>query len=186
MPDYYFDVETKGTKSSDELLTIQYMPMNCGSGESKGELVILKAWESSEKEIVTQFFDIFQPNAENPFIFVPVGENLTFDFMVLWNAWKRAGIDVSLENMFRNRPRVDIKSDCVRMNGGNFKGASLTMLFGTHVAGRDVPIWYADGNYQAIVDYIHAETKEFLRYYKMALPYFRNMRQLMQRRAAND
>jgi len=181
MPDYYFDVETKGTPIDSELISIQWQATNSGSGLPKGDLVILKAWESSEKEIATKFHDIFQPESENPFIFVPIGENLTFDLMVMWNAWKRAGIEVSLEKLLYNRPKIDIKSDLVRMCEGNFKGASLTMLMGNHVEGGEIPKWYEAGNYQAIVDYVKTEAEEFMKYYRMSLPYFRNLRTLMAR-----
>jgi len=181
MSDYYFDVETKGTPIDSEVLTIQYQMTNSGSGLPKGDLVILKAWESSEKEIAQKFYDIFQPESENPFIFVPIGENLTFDLMVMWNAWKRAGIEVSLEKLLYARPKIDIKSDLVRMCGGNFKGASLTMLLGNHVEGGEIPKWFEAKEYDKIESYVKAEAEEFLKYYKMSLPYFRNLRTLLAR-----
>ncbi len=61
MPEYYFDIETnaKGSKpdvENDEILTIQFQKLGTVSGHKEGELTILKSWESSEKEILEQFF----------------------------------------------------------------------------------------------------------------------------------
>jgi hypothetical protein len=181
MSDYYFDVETKGTPIDSELVSIQYWATNSGSGLPKGDLVILKAWESSEEQIVREFHAVFQPESENPFVFVPIGENLTFDLMVMWNAWKRAGIEVSLEKLLYNRPKIDIKSDLVRMCGGNFKGASLTMLCGNNAEGGEIPKWYEAKEFAKIEAYVRAEAEEFLKYYKMSLPYFRNLKSIMQK-----
>lgn len=180
MSDYYFDVETKGTPLDSEIVTVQWQAMNSGSGLPKGDLVILKAWESSEKEIAQKFYDIFQPESENPFIFVPIGENLTFDLIVMRNAWKRAGIEVSLEKLLYNRPKIDIKSDLVRMMGGNFKGASLTMLLGNHVEGGEIPKWFEAKEFDKIEKYVQDEAEEFMKYYRMSLPYFRNLKSIIQ------
>lgn len=181
MSDYYFDIETKGTPLDSEIVTVQYQMTNSGSGIAKGDLVILKAWESSEEQIVREFHAVFQPESENPFVFVPIGENLTFDLMVMWNAWKRAGIEVSLEKLLYARPKIDIKSDLVRMMGGNFKGASLTMLCGNQVEGGEIPKWFEAKEFDKIVSYVRAEAEEFMKYYRTSLPYFRNLKSIMQK-----
>tara|TARA_B100000315_G_scaffold123385_1_gene113403 strand:+ start:107 stop:352 length:246 start_codon:yes stop_codon:yes gene_type:complete len=56
MSDYYFDIEINpgGQKpgyKNDEILTIQFQGLDSRTGERKGELNILKSWESSEREI---------------------------------------------------------------------------------------------------------------------------------------
>ena len=60
MPDYYFDIETNpGGQmpdfAGDEILTIQFQRLDSRTGERKGELNVLKSWESSERDILEKF-----------------------------------------------------------------------------------------------------------------------------------
>jgi len=64
MAEYYFDIETyspgeRPNPEKDKIIVIQYQKIDLRSGEPRGDLIILKEWESSEKEIVTQFFNQF-------------------------------------------------------------------------------------------------------------------------------
>ena len=64
MAEYYFDIETyspgeRPNPETDKIITIQFQRIDLRTGEPKGELIILKEWESSEKEIVIQFFNQF-------------------------------------------------------------------------------------------------------------------------------
>ena len=66
MSDYYFDIETnpggqRPDYKNDEILTIQLQGLDSRTGESKGELNILKSWESSERDILEKFYSIFSP-----------------------------------------------------------------------------------------------------------------------------
>ena len=56
MASFYLDIETQGLDSEvDKIITIQYQKLKWGTNEPDGPLVILKSWESSEKEILEQF-----------------------------------------------------------------------------------------------------------------------------------
>ena len=56
MPNFYFDIETTGLNPrQDKILTIQFQELDRNTGEPKGELIIFKEWESSEKNIIAKF-----------------------------------------------------------------------------------------------------------------------------------
>ena len=56
MGNFYLDIETTGLDPNvDEIITIQFQELGRNSGEAIGPLVILKSWESSEKEIIQRF-----------------------------------------------------------------------------------------------------------------------------------
>jgi len=167
MPEYYLDIETnaKGAKpdlQNDEILTIQFQRLRTKTGEKEGDLTILKSWESSEKEILQKFYNTFAPYT--PFSFIPIGENLSFDFLMLHNRWKRVGIEVPLETLI-DHPYIDIKPILVILNEGSFKGASLKKFLGKE-GGAKVPEWYAKGDYGAIEDYIRCEAEDFIQFYQ--------------------
>jgi len=167
MPEYYLDVETNAKREkpdiNEEILTIQYQRLRTKTGEEEGDLTILKSWELSEKEILNEFYKIFSP--DNPFQFVPIGENLSFDFFALHHRWKSIGIEVSLKTLIYDHPYIDIKPILVILNEGSFKGASLKKILGKS-GGANVPEWYADRNYDAIDDYIRREAENFIQFYR--------------------
>jgi len=73
MADYYLDIETTGPDvKNDEILTIQFQQLGTASGRNESDLKILKSWESSEKEILEEFLDIFDPCGKNKFSFIPI------------------------------------------------------------------------------------------------------------------
>lgn len=169
MPEYYLDIETnaKGSKpdiENDEILTIQYQELDSRTGETRGELKILKSWESSEKTILENFHSIYQPN--DLFSFIPIGMNLIFDFFMLHMRWKRIDIEVSLKNLIYDHPYIDIKPILVILNRGSFKGASLEKFIGKKDSGAKIPKWYAEGNYDAIERYIRDEAERFIQFYQ--------------------
>ena len=56
MGNYYFDIETTGLDpKKDKIITIQYQELDRFTGKAIGKLVILKEWESSEREILQKF-----------------------------------------------------------------------------------------------------------------------------------
>ncbi len=167
MPEYYLDIETnaKGAKpdlENDEILTIQFQRLGTKTGETEGDLTILKSWESSEKEILGKFYSIFSP--DDPFKFIPIGENLSFDFLMLHNRWKRIGIEVPLKTLI-DHPYIDIKPILVILNEGSFKGASLKKFLRKE-DGAKVPEWYAQEDYGVIEDYIRREAEDFIQFYQ--------------------
>lgn len=176
MPEYYLDIETnsKGAKPTpeDEILTIQYQRLNTRTGCAEDDLVILKSWESSEKEILTTFYRVFQP--EKSFAFVPIGMNLNFDFFLLHNRWGKVEIRVPLETLFYTLPYMDIKPIIVLLNAGSFKGARLDKFTGKEQSGAKIPEWYAEKDYNSMEQYIRNEAKEFIEFYqklKEKIPY---------------
>jgi hypothetical protein len=152
MPEYYLDIETnsKGIKptTDDEILTIQYQKLNTKTGREEDDLTILKSWESSEKQILTTFHRVFQP--EKSFAFIAIGMNLNFDFFLLHNRWKRIDISVSLETLFYTLPYIDVKPIIVLLNEGSFKGARLDKFTGKERSGAIIPELYAKRDYAAI------------------------------------
>ena len=80
MPSYYLDIETTGLNPSrDKIITIQYQQLDRNTGAPIGELIILKEWESSEKDILRKFAIDTKVLDSYAFSFVPVGNNLTFE-----------------------------------------------------------------------------------------------------------
>ena len=56
MASYYLDIETTGLNPKvDKIITIQFQQLDMNTGSPVGELIILKEWESSEKEMLKQF-----------------------------------------------------------------------------------------------------------------------------------
>jgi hypothetical protein len=169
MPEYYLDIETnaKGQRpdiKSDEILTIQFQRLSSRSGRKESDLTILKSWESSEKAIIKKFYNIFQPS--KPFEFIPIGMNLSFEFFMLHNRWKRIGIEVPLKTLIYAHPSIDIQPILVILNEGSFKGASLGKFTGKKHTGSEVPGWYAEGDYNEIEKYIRDEAEGFILFYQ--------------------
>jgi hypothetical protein len=168
MADYYLDIETTGTDvKKDTILTIQFQKLGAASGRTDNELKILKSWESSEKEILNEFFEIFDPFGKDKFSFIPIGMSLHFEFFMLHNRWKKNGIDVPLKTLIYDIPHVDIKSILVILNGGKFRGASLDNFTGKTSNGAVIPEYYANRDFEKIEDYIKKEAEEFIKFYQM-------------------
>lgn len=172
MPDYYFDIETdpRGTKpnyKNDEILTIQFQRINSRTGEKGGDLTILKSWESSERDILERFYPIFNP--EEPWTFVPVGFNLSFDFFSLLYRWRVIGIEVPPKTLFSDHPYIDVKSVLVISNGGSFKGATLEKFIGKQASGLKVSEWFREGDYTSAQAYIEDEADRFIKFYQFLI-----------------
>ncbi len=85
MPAYYFAMEgyhagEKSDPADDTLITIQYQKIDLASGEPLEKLTILKEWESSEKSIVTTFYNQFFKPEVRVTHFIPVGINLDYAY----------------------------------------------------------------------------------------------------------
>ena len=113
-------METTGTNfDEDEIITIQWQRLSGFTGETWGELNILKSWDSSEEDILKKFY----PNLTcKPFDFIFVGKNLFFDFCMLNERLKHYGIGEIDLRCLNQRVSLDIKPILVIMNDGNFKG----------------------------------------------------------------
>ena len=172
MPEYYFDIETcaRGDKpdmANDEIIAITWQAVDNHTGLPRSPLRILKAWESSEEEILRQFYPVFDP--DYPWSFVPVGNNLSFDFTSLIYRYRKYGREIKAWKLFNERPNVDIKSLLVMCNGGSFKGCGLNNFTRKAHSGEKILEWYDAGDYGAIEEYIRNETEAFLELYQHLL-----------------
>lgn len=172
MPEFYFDLETcaRGQKpdmANDPIIAITWQPVDNHTGLSKGDLHILKAWESSEEDILRKFYPVFDP--DYPWGFVPIGNNLSFDFTSLIYRYRKYGREIKAWKLFNERPSVDIKALLVLFNGGSFKGCGLNNFTRKTQSGDKILEWYDAGNYDAIEAYIRNETESFLELYQFLL-----------------
>ena len=159
MPHYYLDIETTGLDpNTDQILTIQFQKISVFTGKAAGPLNILTSWENSEEDIVKEI--AMHMLDDYPWHFVPVGNNLTFEFKFLSNKFQKyLGKDIDVE-FFVTRPHIDLKSVMILANSGKFKGCHLVL--GKQGTGSDVPVWYENQEYQKIIDYIEDEANCFL------------------------
>jgi DNA polymerase III alpha subunit (gram-positive type) len=162
MGNFYLDVETTGLDPNvDEILTIQFQELGRNNGEAIGDLVILKAWESSEEEIIRRFLSETSFLDSYAFSFIPVGYNLVFEHNFLK---RRAEVHGLPEIDILNKPFIDLHTIGIMMNGGEFKGSGLNKITGKDRDGMMVPVWYKVGDYDKIIEYIEMETREFLKF----------------------
>ena len=162
MPHYYFDIETTGLDpEEDEIITIQTQKIAVDTGEPLGKLNIISSWEYGEEAIVKEIATIvMNPNLWD---FVPVGNNLLFEFKFLENKInKYLKTTVDLEFFF-SRPHIDIKPLMILANGGRFKGYHLVL--NKNGSGARVPEWYRNDEYDKIIEYVKAEAESFTNFY---------------------
>ena len=161
MPHYYLDIETTGLDPEiDQILTIQYQKILVHTGEAVGPLTILSSWDYSEEDIVKEI--AINLLDEDHWNFVPVGNNLTFEFKFFVNKFRKyLGKEIDVE-YFVTRPHIDLKSVMILANSGKFKGCHLVL--GKKGNSTDVPVWYQNGEYQKIIEYIEDEASCFLNF----------------------
>ncbi len=169
MARYYLDIETysRGPRPNplrDEIITIQYQQID-PYGEPVGDLNILKSWESSEEQIVKNFYSRFMQNRRT-WDFVPVGFNLNFEFdFFRFKFAKYVGTRMS-ESEFHSMPYIDLKHFAVLLNGGEFKGSGLHRFSSKPCSGSVIKDYYENKNYRAIEEYIKMETVAFIDFYR--------------------
>jgi len=87
MPGYYLDIETSGLDpDEDQILTIQYQKIS-STGNAIGPLTILPSWKYSEEDIVKEIATYMLD--DNPWNFIPVGNNLIFEFKFLVSKFRK-------------------------------------------------------------------------------------------------
>ena len=162
MGNYYFDIETTGLDpKKNKIITIQYQELDRNSGEAVGDLVILKEWESTEKEILEKFIADSKIASNYAFDFIPSGYNLGFEH----NFLKERTALHSLNPLdILSKPFLDLRAFGIIMNKGEFKGSGLDKLTGKETSGRNVPIWYQNKDFDRIIKYIENETKSFIEF----------------------
>lgn len=164
MGNFYLDIETMGLNpATDKIITIQFQELDRYTGEPIGELIILKEWESSEKEIISQFIEKSNILHEYVFSFVPIGYNLGFEHNFLKLRSEINGLP-SLDIL--NNPFIDLRAVGILMNYGQFKGSRLSNLTGKKGYGSQIPVFYKNKEYDKIIEYIKNETDEFVKFNK--------------------
>lgn len=162
MPNYYFDIETTGLNpKEDKIITIQFMELDMTTAKPKGELIILKEWESSEREIIERFIQMSRITDSYPFAFVPVGYNLGFEhnfFLERCKFHNLNAVDIL------NRPFIDLRPFGIIMNKGQFKGSGLDKMTGKPHDGSIIPKWYSEGKHDEIMEYVRIEADEFVKF----------------------
>ena len=171
MPQYYFGIETvqsgrKPDPENDTIITIQYQKIDLRSGKPLREIEILKAWESSEEAIVTQFYDKFFRGGQNKWIFIPVGFdiNLTWEYITekfeqyLGPSYIQPGFHFTI-------PHIDLLSTVVLLNGGNFIGAKLEKFTNHPPKKGEIKEWFETEDYKRIEDHIKGSAESFLVFY---------------------
>jgi hypothetical protein len=160
MGQYYFDIETTGLNpEEDKIISIQIQELDRNTGEKIGDLIVLKEWESSEKEILEEFIlgsGIF----DYPFNFIPVGYNLGFEHNFLI---KRTEINNLPIIDILNNPFIDLRSIGILMNHGEFKGSGLDHITGKKSDGSVLPEWYKNKEFDKILNYVKEEADEFIK-----------------------
>lgn len=162
MPTYYLDIETTGLNpKKDKIITIQYQELHRNTAEPISELIVLKEWESSERDILEKFIKDSQITDPYPFSFVPIGYNLNFEH----NFFKERTAMYGLQAVdILNNPFLDLRVCGVIMNNGEFKGSGLDKITGKPHDGRLIPEWYANREYDKITEYVKTEAREFSKF----------------------
>lgn len=164
MTSFYLDIETMGLDpATDKIITIQFQELDRYTGEAIGELIILKEWESSEKQIIKEFIEKSSMLDDYDFSFVPVGYNLNFEHNFLK---MRSEINNLPSLDILSIPFIDLRAIGILMNDGQFKGSGLGDLTGKKGEGSQIPIFYQNKEYDKIIDYIKNETEEFIKFNK--------------------
>jgi len=163
--EYYFDIETTDFDfDKAEIITIQWQRLNGFTGEPIDRINILKRWDSSEEDILKQFY----PNLKcKPFDFIFVGKNLFFDFCVLNERLQHYGLGEIDLRCLHERVSLDIKPILVIMNDGNFKGYDKVMPKTNPTTNDMIPKLFEEKKYAEIVKYIEDEAKDFTKAYLM-------------------
>lgn len=170
MPEYYFDIETHSPESkpnpeTDKIITIQFQRIDLKTGKPREDLVMLKEWESSEKQIVTEFFNRFFADGLSIWNFIPVGCNLNFEWEFLISKFEKyLGKKMSSKDLHYKIPHIDLKPIVVLLNDGNFVGAKIDNFTDKNQDGGAIKNLYENEEYDKIEKYIKDEAKAFLKF----------------------
>jgi hypothetical protein len=164
MPHYYFDIETTGLDfQNDEILTIQFQKILAENGKPIEPLTILKRWDSNngEEGLLKRIIPLI--TSFNPWSFVPVGNNLNFEFNFLYAKIVKYKMNELDPLFFHSRPYIDLKHVMIMLNTGRFKGYHLILR--KLESGASIPLWYSNQEYAKIVNYIQMEANAFIEFY---------------------
>ena len=178
MAEYYFDIETEGLDpETSQICTVQFQKLSTLSGSPEGDLVIWKAWEKSEREMIAEFHEMFYAGPqekEKVWQFIPIGQNLLFDFNFLNHKVRQHLGKEYLLDFLKDKPFLDIKHILIVKNYGRFHG--YDQLLGNTDESAKVGDWFRNGEYDKIESYIKREAENFIAAYrvlKTAIPRIR-------------
>ena len=169
MPAYYFALEgyqagEKPDPAVDSLITIQYQKIDLTSGEPLEKLTVLKGWESSEKDIVTRFYNEFLRPGMPVTHFIPVGMNLDYAFEMLIAKCKQYNLPgLTSRQLYYQRPRFDLAPVIVLLNDGRFKGATLDTFSSKKTDAGRINKWYGNKEFKKIEYTLQDEAEIFLK-----------------------
>jgi hypothetical protein len=157
---YYFDIEATGLEPGiNTIITIQYAKL-ANDFSPISELTILKVWEfNSEKKMLQTFLNaskIF----DDPFTFIPVGDNVLFDITF---TYKRARfyklVTKPFSEIITNKPFVDIKHILIVLNDGFIRGYNHVKKdeMKSGIRNKNIPEFYINKQYDRIITYIQDE-----------------------------
>lgn len=167
MTEYYFDLETADTDPAfGPIITMQWRRLHHGQPDwDEAELHVLKEWEVGEKAIIEKALElgVLDCGRETCWDFIPVGNNLDFDYCYLYRRAQIYGTlgDTPLDYLIREKPRIDLRNIMVLMNDFSFRGSGLH-TFTQKVKGDQIPYWYRNQEYERILEYIDLEQREFI------------------------
>lgn len=177
MPAYYFAMEghhagEKPDPATDTLITIQYQKIDLASGEPLEKLTILKAWESSEKSIVTTFYNQFFRPEVSPTHFIPVGIDLNYAYEMIIAKCKQYHLpEISSHRLYYERPRLDLGPVLVLLNDGRFAGARLDAFSSKKSDAGRINKWYENKEFTPIERTLHDEAEAFLKLFQYVSKY---------------
>jgi hypothetical protein len=169
MPAYYFEIVghhagEKPDPAADTIIAIQYQKIDLTSGEPLEKLTLLKAWESSEKEIVTRFYNEFLRPGMPITHFIPVGLNIDYAFEMLIAKCKHYNLpELTSRQLYYQRPRFDLAPVLVLLNDGRFKGATLDTFSSKKSEAGRIGTWYEKQEFKKIQYTLQDEAENFLK-----------------------
>jgi hypothetical protein len=177
MPAYYFAMEgyharEKSDPADDTLITIQYQKIDLATGEPLEKLTILKEWESSEKSIVTTFYNQFFNPEVRVTHFIPVGINLDYAYEMIIAKCKKYNLPpVTSHQLYYERPRLDLGPVLVLLNDGRFAGASLDSFSSKKSDAGRINKWYEKKEFKPIEHTLRNEAESFLKLFQYLSKY---------------
>ncbi len=177
MPAYYFAMEgyhtgEKPDPATDTLITIQYQKIDLTSGEPLEKLTILKEWESSEKSIVTTFYNLFFSPKVRVTHFIPVGIHLDYAYEMIIAKCKKYNLPpVTSHQLYYERPRLDLGPVLVLLNDGRFAGARLDAFSSKKSDAGRINTWYEKKEFKPIEHTLRDEAESFLKLFQYLSKY---------------
>ena len=177
MPAYYFAMEgyhagEKSDPADDTLITIQYQKIDLATGEPLEKLTILKEWESSEKSIVTAFYNQFFNPKVRVTHFIPVGINLDYAYEMIIAKCKKYNLPLlSSHQLYYQRPRLDLGPVLVLLNDGRFAGARLDTFSSKKSDVGRINKWYEKKEFKPIEHTLRDEAESFLKLFQYLSKY---------------